>query len=614
MCGIVGLMLRRPLEEADLRASRAGIAALRHRGPDDAGEWADRDSGVVFGHARLAVIDPSPASRQPFVRDGWALAYNGELYNFRELREELAAQGVRCSTTGDTEVVLEAWRRWGPEALERFDGMMAFALFDGRRVHLVTDPFGEKPLYLAETPEGVHVSSEPGPLAARLGLPKRLSAEETTAYLCLGFVPPPGTGYAGLERLGPGMHVVIERGALVSRRRYWRAPEPLWGRGPVRPLPERTLDRIADALVASLRRRVYADVPLGIFLSAGVDSALVAALAVRELKLRPLALTVAFPDGRDESARAAAIARHLETPHEIVDSRAERFRASGASVLALYGELNDNLTAASVHQIASAAVSRMTVALCGMGGDELFYGYGRYQVLYRMRAALALPAALRQALGGMVRGPLARSGTLRTASALLGAGDAARVLAVKHGRTAPWLRTQPGFETMAQRWFPDSRQPLMVAARQFDLDCTMPGSYIPAMERGSMRASLEVRTPFLSRALLETVSAEDQRAFAAFGQKSVLRRLLARYVPSRLTEFPKSGFMYPPARLLADGPQRPPRPPGVDPASARAVWARRSEHGWQLIAVRLAILEAFVTGAMPEKSDARDLAEPVLAN
>lgn len=608
MCGLFGFFLNRPLREEDIELGRAGLDALAYRGPDAAGHWIDREAGVFLGHRRLSIIDLSPASNQPLERDGGVLSFNGELYNFQEIRRTLEARGATFSTRGDAEVLLRAWLTWGDRALDRFDGMFAFALYHDRQLHLVTDPFGEKPLYWLETPEGVYFASEAGVLARLLGIPVGLDEEDVAAFLGLGFLPAPCTGYRGLHRLPPATHLVVQEARVRSERCYWTPPRPVLPSGPVRPPGDRDIDRLHELILGSLRTRVYSDVPIGIFLSSGTDSSLVTAIAVKELGAELQALTVAFPDGRDESAQAAAVARHLGVPHTVIDSREDPAAVGPAFIRDLAGELNDNLTIAAARQIALAARPFMKVALAGVGGDEIFYGYGRYQLLYRYRHLFGLPAVARGALARLAGAAAPASGRLQTFRALFSANDPCRLLAVKNGMAWPWLRSLSGMERLARRLFPPDGLPPAIAARQFDLTQTMPASYILAMERGSMRASLEARTPYLNRRLVEATAEMDPGAFLAFGQKGVLKRILARYLPPALYDVPKRGFVFPHSRFLQGLPAWPPAVPGLPPAQIEVAWRHRFEPGWQKLAVRLAMLELWLAPEAAAKEVTADVA------
>lgn len=597
MCGIFGFSLVRPLREADVALGRRGTAALAHRGPDGHGEWTGAARGLYLGHRRLSIIDLSEANAQPMVRVPLAVAYNGEIYNYREIRDELSARGRRFATTGDTEVLLQAWEEWGKGALDRFDGMFAFALYDGRRLHLITDPFGEKPLYAAETPDGIYFASEAQPLIQSLGLDFAPGEAGTAAFMTLGFIPSPATGYANLSVLPPGTHATVESGRIVAERRYWEPPSASPHRGRVRPLSERDLDAIHADLIEALRRRVRADVPLGLFLSAGVDSGVVAAIVAKELKLGIEALTVSFPDAADESAGAARLAAHLGLPHRIIDSRAEDDWRDAPSRLAdLFAVPNDNLTALSVHQMSALARSRMTVALSGTGGDELFYGYNKYAFLYRHRHLYRfLPPVLRSVapFGRLLTG----LESWRRADAYLKGDPGWQFLALKNNGLSGVLARVPGAREFARKLFSGERAGLVYRARDFDARVTLPGSYIPAVDRGSMRAGLEVRTPFLSRKLAETLAHFDPRAFLAFGQKDVLRRILYRYVPPAIMQTVKQGFVFPAERYLASQPEQPPKPEGIPADLCAEIWRNRRDPAYRMLAIRLRVLETFFASA-----------------
>lgn len=591
MCGIFGLVLRRPLSAADVAAGREGRDALAHRGPDDAGEWSEPDRGLYLGHRHLAIIDLSERAAQPMVRGSLVLCYNGEIYNYCELRDELMTAGAAFSTESDSEVLLVAWEHWGPTALDRLDGMFAFALFDGERLHVATDPFGEKPLYWAETPDGVCFASEPGPLIEALGLRFRPSGEELQSFLALGFLPAPATGFPRLHQLPSASHAELTPEGPRKLRRYWTPPAAAPHRGPLQPLTEGDLDAVHDALLASLRHRLRADVPLGLFLSAGVDSSLIAALAVKDLGLDLTALTVSFPDGVDEADAAARIARHLGLQHHVIDSReASDWRNAADSMVALFGVPNDNSAVMSVRQMSSLARGEITVVLSGLGGDELFYGYNRYRFLWEHRTAYKLPGS---AVDGLTpfRGMVRHLPQLGAALDTLAGPRAWRFLSIKNGSRGEIVRRLPRAVAALAEWFPEDGRDLVFQARDFDIAGSLPGGYIPAVDRGSMRVGLEVRTPFLCRALAEQLAAFDARALIGFGQKGVLHRLLARYLPREFVERPKQGFAFPAQRYLGTRPARAPRNHGVDEALATAVWSHRTEPGYQALAMRFCLLE-----------------------
>lgn len=596
MCGIFALFLRRPLDDRDLALGRAGRDALAHRGPDGYGEWFDRDKGVYLGHRRLAIIDPSEASNQPLVRQESAITYNGELYNFRSLRTQLEQAGQRFQTTGDVEVMLQAWRKWRTDALPRLDGMFAFALWDGREGYLAVDPFAEKPLYYAETDDGIYVASEITPLVDLLHLRPRLSAKLLAGYLALGYIQPPETIYPVVRKLRPATVLRIGRGRVVDETRYWQAPRPEAGRGAVQPLSEAELDRLQQALGESLAGRLITDVPMGIFLSSGVDSGLVAAMARRDHGADVEAISVSFPGSgeNDEAPLAARTARHLGLPHRIVNADAQPDGDDVARLLDLFGQPCDAATALSIQQMTAAAHSICKVGLTGSGGDEITFGYGKHAHFFRQRRLYGLPQSVRLGIGHLLRPFRGLSGIALRISEQIGTRDTERFLAQKNFPTIEWLRQLAGFTELCDTDFAAGEMPLDLFCMYYEQNEVMPGLRLPSMDIGSMRSSVELRTPFLSRQVVEAVAACDPRAFVAFGQKSVLRRLLRRYLPAELVDLPKRGFVYPQERLLAFRRQPPRALPLLGQQAINTIWREAEKgQGWHRIAVRIAILAAF---------------------
>ena len=598
-------MLNRPLTEDDIALGRAGTNALSYRGPDGYGEWLDEDNGVFLGHRRLAIIDPTSASDQPMIRNRLAITYNGELYNYPELRSRLKHLGADFSTAGDVEVLLRAWEHWREGALEQVDGMFAFVLWDGVHAHVAVDAFGEKPLYCANTADGLYVSSELSPLVSLLSLEPEPEGDILTEFLVMGYVTPPRTAFPCVERVSGGTKLRVRAGRVVGRERYWTPPTAAPGVGRVTPLSEGQLDRIHETFVESLVGRLRADVPMCLFLSSGVDSALTAAITSRDLGKTPHCVTVAFRTGpnADESGVAASIATQLGLPHEVVESTQDPLKVGPGELIDLFGQPCDSLTAFSIRQMSAAVRSRFKVGLTGMGGDEIFMGYGRHAHFYAWRTLYGLPQALRIGLGLLAQGVrrvgacgwpnLRHSDILRTLALCVGVRDHERYIAQKNFPTIHWLRQLPQFESLALGFAAKTTPSLESQVADIELSSVMPGSRLVSTDVGSMRASLEMRTAFLSRQLSETVASMDPRAFVAFGQKSVLRRLLRRYLPDSIVNTPKKGFIFPQERFLQTYGSSPPRLRRLSRDQTDVVWSQTSCPGWRRIAVRLIVAEAF---------------------
>ncbi|MEC9293561.1 MAG: asparagine synthase (glutamine-hydrolyzing) [Chloroflexota bacterium] len=593
MCGIFGFSLVRELDTSDVEIGLKQLDSLSHRGPDGCGHEAFHKQGVFIGHRRLAILDTSDRASQPMSRDRFTVAHNGEIYNFLELREILKKKGFKFTTDSDTEVLINAWRNDGVGCLQELDGMFAFALFDGEATNLVTDPFGEKPLYLAQQDEGVYYASEPAALIELLGLRFEPTEYELAAFLTLGFIPAPGTGFKNLQRVEPGSHVVITKGKITRAIRYWTPTEPVLPGGELKPASESQIDVIADSLIESLKVRLRSDVPMSIFLSSGVDSALIAAIAAKELNTDIPTITVGF-DGTsvpDESVSANAIANYLGLDHQVIRGD----RTGGADALDLlvdlYGCPNDNITAIPSFDMANTVRSSATVALAGIGGDELFYGYNKYQYFYDHSGVLSLPRSLRTITRWL-------SNITRHTTAFDSLRRSKQWTYANYKNVGIWdlLERISGLEQWGDEFFSEYSQPQFVAARHFDLTHVLPGSYIPAIELSSMRVALEVRTPFLNRDLLAKVDGLDPRSLVEFGQKSIARRILNRYVPDHLIPEGKRGFIFPLDQII-ESQTTFPRVSGIERDIVADSMSRRYQgRGGQLF-LRMMVLDRIATAA-----------------
>ena len=409
MCGIAGLLdQERSTSEGELEAlAQAMAATLIHRGPDSAGTWVDERGGIALGHRRLSIVDLSTEGHQPMI-DGsgrYVIDFNGEIYNHLGLRRELIGAGCIFRGTSDTEVLLEAIAAWGlAEALERVNGMFAFGLWDRSDavLHLVRDRLGEKPLYYGWVGRRLAFASELKALRALPGF--AASIDEAALALCLrlSYIPGPYTIYRDVWKLPPGTVLSID----ARESRTLPAPQPYWSlpavaeRGHAEPFvgtEEEAADVLAELLADAVRLRLRADVPVGAFLSGGIDSSTIVAL-MQECSPYPVrTFTVGMPSaGIDESREARAIANHLETDHtEIHLDESDAFSLI-PRLATLYDEPFADPSQLPSVLVAAAARREVTVALSGDGGDELFGGYNRY-VLGRLawRRTERLPGAVR---------------------------------------------------------------------------------------------------------------------------------------------------------------------------------------------------------------------------
>lgn len=588
MCGIAGVWSARDgvggRALADLATRMAD--AIRHRGPDGDGVWADEGAGIALGHRRLSIIDLSETGRQPMVSaDGrYVISYNGEVYNFPELRAELEAAGTVFRGTSDTEVVLEAIARWGLAAsVKRFVGMFAFALWDRetRTLSLVRDRLGIKPLYYARA-EGLFLfGSELKALRACEGWQPALDRGALAAYLRFGYVPAPHTIYRGARKLEPGCILSVAANHEAAIERYWDLDAVIAaGRKSNDEMgEEEAVDGLERALSQAVAGRMVADVPVGAFLSGGIDSSTVVALMQKHGDRPVRTFTIGFAEADlNEAAHAKAVAAHLGTDHtELYVTPTEALE-----VIPRLADLYDEPFADS-SQIPTFLVSEMTrrhvvVALSGDGGDELFCGYNRYMQGRKLAPYFAyLPRWLRRLGAAGLRGvpPQTWTGLFRAVPARWRppmAGDKLHKLAdvlpddqlgFYRGLVSHWPRPEtiaadvpepPGIvadPSVAER-VPD----FVERMQYLDTVTYLPDDILTKVDRASMAVSLEARVPLIDhRVVAFAWSLPMSMKLRGGTGKWLLRRLLDRHVPRELVQRPKAGFAVPLDRWLR-GPLR----------------------------------------------------------
>ena len=585
MCGIAGIWRLDGAAADDLAAqSRAMTDAIAYRGPDGDGHWIDAEAGIALGHRRLAIIDLTPTGAQPMASaDGRVLiTYNGELYN----RDEMAAElDLPWRGTSDTEVLVEAIAKFGIDgALTRANGLFAFAAFDraSRTLHLARDRLGIKPLYWTRQGGTLAFASELKALRAVAGLRFTVDPGAVASYLRYACVPAPGTIFGEVAKLASGHRVEASR-ANVTVRRYWdladiarRAQQDCDRRD-----ESEIVEELDGLLADAVRRQMVSDVPLGAFLSGGIDSSTVVALMQRAASRPVKTFSIGFSErGFDEAACAKAVARHLGTDHtELVLSAAD-----AQSIIPQLPTIYDEPFADS-SQLPTFLVSRLarrdvTVALSGDGGDEVFGGYVRYQGIARLAGAtrrvprplLRLAARSIELLSAdtwdtIVR-PLPRSlkpshagDKIRKGAALLGAAgplDMYRRVVSSTPHPTRFLRgvTEPA-DVVARLGDETNGLDVVGQLRLLDTLTYLPDDILTKVDRASMAVGLEARVPLLDHRVVEFAWRIPSASLIARGEgKRPLRAVLARYVPRSLVDRPKTGFGVPVGEWIK-GPLRP---------------------------------------------------------
>ncbi|HEY7609241.1 MAG TPA: asparagine synthase (glutamine-hydrolyzing) [Alphaproteobacteria bacterium] len=571
MCGIAGLVDLAGLDRADaaLRMRRA-LDRLAPRGPDGEGLWDD--AHCLFGHRRLAIVDLSPAGAQPMLRGGMALVFNGMIYNYRALRGALAALGHRFTSDSDTEVLLAGWRQWHHALLPKLEGMFAFALWDPARRELVLarDRFGKKPLIYRRW--GTRLAFASDLVAAEhLAGAGALDPAALRWLFTLRYIPEPATALQGFAKLPPG-HCAIFSGAGFALERWYDLAAAEKPRFAGEAEAARALRERVEAAVAA---RLVADVPVGAFLSGGIDSAIVAA-AMRKASNRVRTYTVGFdgvPDYYEERPAAKAVADYLGTEHTEIAVGAAEALAAIENVFDGLDEPFADSSAIPTYLVSRTTRRHVTVALSGDGGDEVFGGYRKYQGELFAERYRAVPAPLRRGvieplvnlLPESKRHPLLeKARRLRRFVAQAGGGAAER--------QAGWMRLLPEAEidellgpSAARGALAERVEALRSAAGNCDplnkmlfadLALGLPGDMLTKADRMSMASSLEVRCPFLDHRVVEAAAAMPGAWKLKRGEgKAILRRAFADALPAEVFRRPKKGFEVPIALWLT-GPLR----------------------------------------------------------
>ncbi|NML85925.1 asparagine synthase (glutamine-hydrolyzing) [Polaromonas sp.] len=624
MCGFAGFLT------ADVSALGGGLEAvatrmaeaIAHRGPDDAGAWADAQAGLALGHRRLSIVDLSPAGHQPMASSGgrYVMAFNGEIYNHLEMRAALEERhGMAWRGHSDTETLLAGFETWGVEAtLKRTVGMFAIALWDvqTRTLHLARDRFGEKPLYYGwtggESGRAFVFGSELKALRVFPGFNNAVCRQALAQYMRFMYVPAPRSIYQGIYKLEPGCLLSIQGAApttapaqllrlpavdgSLSLSRWWSLAEVVLA-GAQSPISDEVaaVDALEQRLAEAVRLQSLADVPLGAFLSGGVDSSAIVALMQQQAKKSgadPVkTFTVGFEEaGFDESPYARAVAHHLGTEHTELFVTSVEAQAVIAQLPAMYDEPFADSSQIPTHLVCRAARQHVTVVLSGDAGDELFGGYNRYFWGPRIWNKLAvMPYAVRQALGAVITAvPMAGWDALsRPVNALLPgsrgiarAGDkahklGARLRGVRNlddlylSLVSEWqdpaqvVRGEGGGMVVEPPSLLDDPAPAHgVEASQLRMMYRDSMTYLPddilcKVDRAAMAISLETRVPFLDHRVAELAWQLPLDMKIRGGQgKWALRQVLYRHVPRELIERPKAGFGIPVGQWLR-GPLRP---------------------------------------------------------
>lgn len=535
---------------------------MYHRGPDDAGVWWSEDGCVGLAHRRLSIIDLSPSGHQPMIDDvgQFCIVFNGEIYNFQDLRKELETKGYRFRSNSDTEVILAAYREWGKECVQHLNGMFAFGIYDSkqRQLFLARDRAGEKPLFYRVVKGTFAFASELKALMANPSFPRQLDLEALDCYLAYGYVPGEMCILKGFRKLPPAHALIYDLSTdWLHVWHYWQLPE-LCPSPAV--LEEELVEELEHLLLDSVRLRLIADVPVGILLSGGIDSSLVTAMAAR-VSPRPVkTFTISFPGhgAYDEAPYARTVAEYFGTEH--TEMVAEPATVELLPMLARqYDEPMADSSMVPTYLVSRLIRQHATVALGGDGGDELFAGYPHYSwVQWQERARRLIPRPIRQLVGWSAAHLLPIG--LKGRNYLIGfTADLCYSIAhvniyfdsvTRRHLLGPLDINQGRPDDLPEAYraglcFP-GHSPLQQATRA-DFQTTMVEAYLVKVDRASMLTSLEVRAPFLDHRLIEFAFGRVPDRFRATEteRKILPRRLAERLLPPQLDLRRKQGFSMP---------------------------------------------------------------------
>lgn len=574
MCGISGIFDITGERAIDRNLLQRMNDRIGHRGPD--GDGMHVEPGVGLAHRRLAIIDVS-GGHQPIYNEDESVAvvFNGEIYNFQELTPELERLGHRFRTRSDTEVIVHAWESWGEDCVRRFGGMFAFALWDRNRrcLFLARDRLGKKPLYYSCLPDGRMVfASELKALLVHPGLPRGIDPRAVEEYFAFGYVPDPRTILNGVHKLPPGATLLIEHGqAIPAPRQYWDLRFEPRANGSEADVCAELVSRLRSAV----KSRLISEVPLGAFLSGGVDSSAVVSQMADFIPEGVQTCSIGFDEKAfDESSYAARIAERYHTRHWVRQVDVDDF-ALLEQLANVYDEPFADSSAIPTYRVCQLARERVTVALSGDGGDEAFGGYRRYKWhVYEDRVRRLLPLSVRRPLFGALGRmypkldwaprflrakstlqALARDsveGYLHSVS-ILSDEMRAELLSPGFQRELQGYRAIEVFRRHAQAQ--EFRDPLSLA-EYLDFKTYLPGDILVKVDRASMAHSLEVRVPMLDYEFVEwTATLDPELKLNGSSSKYILKKAMEPYLPDDLLHRPKMGFAVPIARWFR-GPLR----------------------------------------------------------
>jgi asparagine synthase (glutamine-hydrolysing) len=572
MCGIVGGIFYKNISNETIEKM---VCSIVHRGPDAKGILYLKDNIGFLGHRRLSIIDLSEAANQPMSvkrKDGSkiSISYNGEIYNYKEIKKDLESLGYFFNTSSDTEVILHSFVEWGEGMLKRFKGMFSFALWDEReeKAYLVRDRFGVKPLYYFSSSFGCFFGSELKALYKAPGFEKDINKKVFAYYLKFGFIPEPFTIFKNIEKVAAGEIVIISKNKKIEKKNYWEAKKSFL---PTKKISVNQAEKELFCLLKeSFSYRMISDVEVGLFLSGGTDSSLIAALLQRETSKPLKTFTAGFEGaGESEDKYAQQVAKILRTEHKTFQFNSHDMARLLPVMADIFDEPFGDSSAFPLYLLAKEARKDVKVVLSGDGGDELFYGYNKYLAVQRLFSSNFLTRKLLKTSSGAINNQTA-SNLLKSFFGKRFSNIDAKIkklekllktnggLVDMFSATSSYLTNEEIFKLIGEKEisvFTLSEKNLSIEnqMRLWDIEQYLSGDILTKTDRATMAVGLEAREPFLDVSLLEFASSLPLEFLSQKGQqKYILKKILLNYLPKNLVNRPKAGFRPPTWQWLAN--------------------------------------------------------------
>ena len=566
MCGFVGYYSFNAFGLTNCHAIVAKMAAkIKNRGPDSYGCWHDQQASFVVGHQRLAIVDLSAKGHQPMMSQScrYVISYNGEIYNTADITQELQSNGIQLKSHSDTEVLLEACAIWGVEkTISKLNGMFAFALWDiqEKQLYLVRDRMGIKPLYWGFNNDILFFGSQLNAFGGHPQWKPELNRAALSNYFSYSYVPAPQSIYNNIFKLKPGHFVVIDRHRNVRMHQYWDLKQAIKTEQQKIII---TQDDIIELLSDSVKRRMVADVPLGAFLSGGIDSSTVVALMQAQSTNRINTFSIGFHEKQyDEALYAKAVAEHLGTEHHELYVSMNDAAAIVPEISNYYDEPFADSSQLPTYMVSKLAKQYVTVSLSGDGGDELFAGYNRYWAANKMLKPIScVPFFMRRFIAGAITSVPEKSwesiaGIIPNAPRGLG-NKAHKFAKILKASSSAFYQSLVTTDAGSEPWVL-GQTPSFIDVDMADIECFitrmqamdsvtyLPDDILTKVDRASMACSLEARVPLLDHRLVEMAFSMPLSQKIYKGQtKYPLREVLYRYVPKKIMDRPKMGFGVP---------------------------------------------------------------------